>query len=134
MHVVPYTLFAASRTRYSRLSFLVQQHRYPMRDARRTLRERDGEKERNEKNVQTGRKISKPGNLRYQTRIPRETFNPVSVLSRKILCTSLSCRHAEDLSIRKRGSEIRLIHLPNVLELIRIKKTLALRRGNVAPR
>lgn len=51
-----------------------------------TLRKREREAK---KNAQTEGRSRKPGNLRSQTRISCETFNPVSVLSRKILCISL---------------------------------------------
>lgn len=91
-----------------------------------TLRKREREAK---KNAQTERRSRKPGNLRSQTRISRETFNPVSVLSRKILCISLMSLCERSL-LRRNG--IRLIHSLNVLELIRIKKTRSVE--NVAPR
>lgn len=78
-------------------------------------RERDAKK-----NAQTEGRSRKPGNLRSQTKISRETFNPVSVLSRKILCISLMSL-CEGSLLRRNG--IRLIHSLNLLELIRIKKT-----------
>lgn len=86
-----------------------------MGDATLRKRERDAKK-----NAQTEGRSRKPGNLRSQTKISRETFNPVSVLSRKILCISLVSLYEGSL-LRRNG--IRLIHSLNVLELIRIKKT-----------
>lgn len=105
----------------SQLSFIMQ--KLPL--SRETQLYGNG-KEKVKKNAQAEGRSRKPGNLRSQTRIPRETFNPVSVLSRKILCISLMSLCERFLL---RGNGIRLIHSLNVLELIRIKKTRSLLDG-----